>query len=160
MRTFLLLITSLLYISAAAQDVPYKPEEEFTIRLDLKFLTRPAANPSTVNLSESREEYLKRTSNTQLPYLTLFITIKEANQEESRIKILRDGKTYTNVKKLELGKEFKLDIGYTDDAKDKVSGYSHIIYFLTKEKKEINKIVITIEENGDYLINGERRGRL
>jgi len=143
-----------------AGDIPYKPDNEFVIRLDLKFISRASASTSQVNMSESREHYLKRTNTSQLPHLTLYITIKEANQGEVRMKIMRDGKVFQNNKKIELGKEFKLEVGYTDDAKDKVSGYNHTIYFLDATKKEVNKIVIVIEENGDYRINGELRGRL
>lgn len=160
MRTLFLLISILPAFTSMAQDIPYKPEQEYTIRLDLKFLSRASANTTQVKMSESREEYLRRTNTTQLPHLTLYLTITETNQGEVRMKILRDGATYVNNRKIELGKEFKLEVGFTDDAKDKVSGYNHTIYFLDAAKKQVNKIVIAIEENGDYQINGEKRGRL
>jgi hypothetical protein len=160
MRTIFLLISFVLSVTTMAQEIPYKPEQEYTIRLDLKFLSRSSANTTEVKVSESREEYLKRNNSSQLPHLTLYITIKETNHGEVRMKIMRDGRVHTNNKKIELGKEFKLEVGYTDDAKDKVSGYNHTLLFLDASKKEVNKIVIAIEENGDYRINGEMRGRL
>ncbi|MBX2945384.1 MAG: hypothetical protein KF725_06090 [Cyclobacteriaceae bacterium] len=140
--------------------VPYKPDAEFAIRLDMKFKVRPQSSSTTVNVSETMAEYKKRTSNDQLPFLTLFVTINEVKLGETRMRILRDGRIMMNNKKIELGKEFKLEVGFTDDAKDRVSGYEHIIYFVTSDKKDVNRIVISIDPNGDYFVNGQKRGRL
>ncbi len=140
--------------------VPYKPDEEFTIRLDLKFKVRPQSSTNTVNVSETRAEYLKRTSADQLPYLILFVTVKHVNLDETHMRVLRDGKKFVNSRKIELDKEFKIDVGYTDDAKDKISGYEHVILFMTSDKKIVNRIVVSIDENGDYFVNSQKRGRL
>lgn len=141
------------------QDLPYKPESEYAIRVDLKFKPRPTEAPGKVDLSETREEYEKRNSTTPLPYLVLFLTVKESPNDESRIRLVRDGKQIIGNRKIEPDKEIKIEVGFTDDAKDKVSGYEHIVYFMNEDKKERSRIVITIEPNGDYLINGEKRGR-
>jgi hypothetical protein len=157
----MLLLLLLPVFAAVQQDVPYKPEQEFSIKLDLKFMMRSASSDrSTVNFTESQAEYQKRTSSQLLPHLTLILTIHEVNQGESRMKIFKDGKVLMGNKKIETDKEFKLTVGFTDDAKDKISGYEHVIYFLTANKKEVNRIVITIEENGDYIVNGQKLGRL
>jgi hypothetical protein len=91
--------------------------------------------------------------------LILFLTVKESPNGEFRIRLVRDGKQIIGNRKIEPDKEIKIDVGFTDDAKDKVSGYEHIVYFMNEDKKERSRIVITIEPNGDYLINGEKRGR-
>ncbi|MBX2962978.1 MAG: hypothetical protein KF687_10735 [Cyclobacteriaceae bacterium] len=153
----LLLVCFLLEIGHQ-ENLPYKPDAEFAIRVELKFMQRPPASTSTVNVSESLSDYKRRISNEQLPYLNLFITVKEANQGETRIRIMRDGKLMAN-RKIDLGKEFKLEVGFVDDAKDQVSGYEHVIYFLTPDKKDINRIVIRIDSNGDYYINDVKSGR-
>lgn len=142
------------------QDIPYKSDSEFSIRLDLVFKPRPTANPSKVEFSETNSEYQKRTNPDPLPYMVLYVSIKDSNQNEQRMRIFRDGKSISGNRKFELMKEIKLDVGYTDDAKDKISGFEHIIYFLTADKKEVSKIVITIAENGDYFVNGQKRGRV
>ncbi|MBX2957132.1 MAG: hypothetical protein KF846_13300 [Cyclobacteriaceae bacterium] len=142
------------------QDIPYKPDDEFSIRMDLKFKLRPQSASNTVNVSETMAEYQKRNSTNQLPYLILYVNVKHVNQGEIRMRVLRDGKNTINNKKIELDKEFKIEVGFTDDAKDKISGYEHIIYFMDADKKDINRIVITIDPNGDYFVNGQKRGRL
>lgn len=142
------------------QDIPYKPDDEFSIRMDLKFKLRPQSASNTVNVSETMAEYQKRNSTNQLPYLILYVNVKHVNQGEIRMRVLRDGKNTINNKKIELDREFKIEVGFTDDAKDKISGYEHIIYFMDSDKKDINRIVITIDPNGDYFVNGQKRGRL
>ncbi|MBX2969202.1 MAG: hypothetical protein KF803_07505 [Cyclobacteriaceae bacterium] len=157
----ILLILVVLYVFVYPdQEVPFKSSEEFSVRLDMKFMQRPAADPGTVKVDETRAEYLKRTSTDQLPHMTLYLLVKEAAANEVRMKIMRDGKSVVSNRKLTIGKEIKLDVGFTDDAKDKISGYEHIVYFLSEDKKEISRIVITIDENGDYFINGQKRGRV
>ncbi len=143
----------------AVQEVPFKPDEEFSIRLDMKFANRPTTSSTQVNLAETQADYEKRLRSEPLPHLTLYLTVNEINQGESRMKIMRDGKVVANNRKFETGKEIKLDVGFTDDAKDRVSGYEHKIYFLSADKKEVNCILIVIESNGDYLVNGKKRGR-
>jgi len=155
--TKLLFLISIVLI---AQDIPYKPDDEFSIRMDLKFKIRPQSATNTVNVSETMADYQKRTSTSQLPYLTLFVNVKQISQGETRMRILRDGKNLVSNKKIELNKEFKIEVGYTDDAKDKILGYEHIIYFMTPDKKDVNRIVIIIDPNGDYFVNGQKRGRL
>jgi hypothetical protein len=157
----LLLILVVFYVLVwPDQEVPYKSSEEFSIRVDMKFMQRPAPDPSTVKLDETRAEYLKRTSLDQLPHMTLYLLVKDAADNEVRIKIVRDGKIVANNRKFSVGKEIKLDVGFTDDAKDQISGYEHIVYFLSGDKSEVSRIVIAIDENGDYFINGQKRGRV
>jgi hypothetical protein len=126
----------------------------------MKFMQRPAADPGRVKVDETRAEYLKRTSTDPLPHMTLYLMVKEAAADEVRMKIMRDGRSVASYRKFTVGKEIKLDVGFTDDAKDKISGYEHIVYFLSADKKEVSRIVITIDENGDYFINGQKRGRV
>jgi hypothetical protein len=157
----ILLILVVLYVFVyPEQEVPYKSSEEFSVRLDMKFMQRPAADPGTVKVDETRAEYLKRTSTDPLPHMTLYLLVKEAASNEVRMKIMRDGRSVASHRKFTVGKEIKLDVGFTDDAKDKISGYEHIVYFLSDDKKEVSRIVITIDENGDYFINGQKRGRV
>lgn len=153
-------VALIITLTSYFQDIPNKPDNEFAIRLELKFKGRQLSKGNEIKVSETIGEYERRTSVDELPYLILYVSFLELNLGESRVKILRDGKVFGNNKKIEVGKEIKLEVGFTDDAKDKISGYEHILYLLSDDKKQISKIVITIEENGDYLVNGQKRGRV
>jgi hypothetical protein len=141
------------------QDIPFKPDKEFTIRVELKFKPRPLETSTRVELSETRAEYERRTSTDQLPFLTLYLTTHEVPFAETRMKVLRDRKVIMGNRKIELGKELKIEVGFTDDAKDGISGYEHAIYYMDESRKEVSRILITIDKTGDYYVNGVKRGR-
>jgi hypothetical protein len=156
---FIFLMMSWSYLFA--QEIPYKPDHEFSIRLDLKFMNRPISTSiNKFNLSETRAEHERRTSLDPLPYLDIYLTVLEVNQGETRYRMVKDGKKISGSRKIDLKKEVKIEIGFTDDAKDKISGYEHILYFISENKNDVNRIVITIEGNGDYFVNGQNLGRL
>ena len=50
-------------------------------------------------------------------------------------------------------------MGFTDDVKAHVSPYEISIIFASKEKKEISRIHLLIQEDGTFLVNGEKRGK-
>jgi hypothetical protein len=63
-------------------------------------------------------------------------------------------------RKLNSGEEFELEIGYLDDVKDRVKGYIHVITFYNEKKKEVSRIVIEFDKDGNYLVNGVRMGKV
>jgi hypothetical protein len=142
------------------QEVPYKPDEEFTIKFNLSFKQRPARSSATVNYTETRAEYEKRTSSDLLPYLVLEVSIDSIKSSEMRIKVIRDHRETVLTKKVSKGLSFKLDIGFTDDAKDQVKGYLHTISFYDSDKNETSRIVIEFDKDGNYLVNGQKRGKI
>jgi hypothetical protein len=82
-------------------------------------------------------------------------------EEEDRLKVLRDNRDFVLTKrKLSDGEEFEIDVGFLDDAKDKVKGYLHVITFYNDKKREVSRIVIQFDKEGNYLINGEKHGNL
>jgi len=51
-------------------------------------------------------------------------------------------------------------MGYTDDIKGRVTEHEYTVYFLSKDKKPVSRIVIYFQEDGTFLVNGEKRGRV
>jgi hypothetical protein len=150
-----------IFVFSWVQEVPYKPSEEFEIKFDLSFKQRPAPSGSTFNYSETRAEYEKRTSTTPIPYLVLKVVLSRINQNEDRLKIYRDHENLVmSRRKLNSGEEFELEIGYLDDVKDRVKGYIHVITFYNEKKKEVSRIVIEFDKDGNYLVNGVRMGKV
>lgn len=143
------------------QEPPFKSKEDFEIKFDLSFKQRNhSADTRTVHLSETRAEQEKRTSSTPLPYLKLMVMILNVQPEEIKLKVVKDDKSAILTKKTEVGMEFKLELGYTDDIKDHVSGYKHEIQFLSSDKKVLSRILIEFDQDGNYFVNGEKRGKV
>jgi hypothetical protein len=142
-----------------AQEVPYKPEDSFLLRVDMEFKSRPPADPDKYQVFETQAEYQKRTSATPLPYLYLYLTFTRLAPDEARFTVARGGKGFMN-KKAELNKEIKLDLGFTDDIKDRTDDWEYVVTLLSDKKKPVSRIVIYFSESGDYLVNGVKRGRI
>lgn len=148
----------LLFI-AFPDEVPFKPKDDFEVKFDLTFKQR-THDEKTVYMDESRAEREKRTTSTPLPYLKLFVKIKHVETEEIKLKVIRDDKNTLMSKKTEQDMEFKLELGFTDDIKDRVSGYKHVIQFLSAKKDVLSRIVIEFDKDGNYFVNGEKRGKV
>ena len=148
-----------LFFIHVQEEAPFKPKEDFLIKFDLAFKQRPH-EPKPVHIEETRDEYEKRTSSTPLPYLKLLVKIIEVQPEELKVRVIRDDKTNLLTKKTSQGMEFKLDLGYTDDIKDRILGYKHVIQFLSSKKEVLSQIVIEFDKEGNYFVNGEKRGKV
>jgi hypothetical protein len=153
MKFVILLLTVLFF-----QALPYKPNEEFEIKLDYKFKQRPSVEASKINLSESRAEHDRRTSTGVLPYLILNLKMLKLNNE-TRVRVSNNTSNKVYNKKISEGVTIPIDMGFTADVKDRVAPYEYTVTFLSPEKNETSRIVIFVDEDGSFLVNGEKRGR-
>ncbi len=158
--TYILLILCFVFRNKInAQDVPLKNEEEFLLRIQMEFKSRPPADAERIQVIETRAEFEKRTGGSPLPYLFLYLTFKKLSEEEVRFTVSKGGKAYIN-RRAEVDKEIKLDIGFTDDIKDRTTEPEYVITLLSEKRKPVSRIVIYFSEKGDYLVNGVKRGRI
>jgi hypothetical protein len=155
MKYFALLLISFYFF----QELPLKPKEEFEIKLNLEFKNRPAQDLSAVHYDETRREHERRVSTAMLPYLILNIKTLKLSEDETKIRITNNLTTRIFTRKVEEGTEFPILVGFTDDAKDRVTAHSYVITFISPKKTETSKIEILIEEDGTFLVNGEKRGK-
>lgn len=152
---FAWLIIGLLF---AQDQVPFKAKDHFEISLDFKFKPRPpAAGNSTVVQTDKR---FASTSHLVLPYLYLKVKVLKLETQEHRVRIENNHGVTLLSKKAEAGMETTLDMGFTDDIKDRVSSHEYVVSFLTKDRQRLSRIVITFDEDGTYIVNGEKRGKL
>lgn len=143
------------------QEVPYKPTDAFEIKFDLSFKQRSTEDTSnsTIHLSETVGEQEKRSSIGPLPYLILNVKILKMHPDEVRIRALRDNDIPVFNKKAAEGMEFKIDVGFLADIKG-VKEYRQVIEFLSVDKTPLSRIVIELDKEGNYLVNGEKRGKI
>lgn len=141
------------------EEVPYKPAEEIKVELDYKFKQRPSVDNLTVDYGETREQHERRKVSGPLPYLMVNFTVLSLKEGEVRIRGINNLGNSVITKKAEVGTTFKIDLGYTDDMKDRVSPYEFNIYFLSPEKKNLSRVHLLVLEDGTFLINGEKRGK-
>jgi len=141
------------------QDTPYKAKEDFEVKLEYQFKQRPVVESTTVRFDETQKERDRRTATGILPYLMIRINLLKIPEEEVRVKVVTNRSRSVLNKKIETGTSFVLDLGFTDDVKDHVAPHEYDILFLSSDKKELSRIHLFIEEDGTFLVNGEKRGK-
>lgn len=156
-----MILTGLLYLFIFVQDqIPFKPKEEFEVKLNYAFKSRPAPDHPSFRFDSETKDRDNQNSSSILPYLILNLKVVKASSAEVRLKVVSNQDASVLAKKIKDGFEFPIDIGFTDDVKDRVTAHEYTVYFLDDDKKEQSKIVIFVEADGSFLVNGEIRGKL
>ncbi len=156
---YLLIVLSALTLLLQEQ-VPYKASEEFKIELEYKFKPRPMTDNSYIDLTETQREKERRTSGgNPLPYLILHISFQQLSATEVKVRCTDNNKKNKLSKKAEVNREYTLDLGFTDDMKDRVTPYEFTLILMSDDKEETSRIIMLIEPDGTFLVNGMRRGK-
>ncbi len=146
-------------LSLIQNEIPLKANEEFECKLNLSFKSRDSAGQPDVNYVETVAERDKRLSGSPLPYLKLKLKFLVLKPEEVRMQALSGG-SLLRGKKIEVGEEIDLDLGFTNDIKDGIIPQEYTVLLLSKDRKSISRITISFTKEGDYLVNGVKRGRI
>jgi hypothetical protein len=150
-----------LFLACAAlffQEIPFKPTEDFDLKLQYEFKQRTQDNNS-VRFEETVTEQQRRTNSSLLPYVGIKLKLLKYAPEEVKLRIT------DNLEKVVLNKKIKQDdvifinMGFTDDMKDRVTAHEYTVHFLDDDKKELSRIRITIAADGSFLVNNEKRGK-
>lgn len=141
------------------QDIPLKPKEEFEIKLNYQFKQRPHADVNAVYLEETQREKDRRTSSDVLPYLVLNVKMVKLSEQEVRVRVENNKDTRNSSKKITEGMILPIDVGFTADVKDRVAPHEYTLTFLSPQKSGVSKVVIFVDEDGTFLVNGEKRGK-
>jgi hypothetical protein len=142
-----------------SQDVPTKPKEDFEIKLDYQFKNRPPQDINSIHYDETRKEHERRVSTAPLPFLILNVKLLKLSEEEVKMKVTNNRTAKVAVRKVTPGTIVPIVVGFTDDAKDRISANEYVLTFLSPKKAALSKIIIHIEEDGTFLVNGEKRGK-
>ncbi len=144
-------------------EVPFKPSNEFEIKVDLSFKQKEndfnQYNKVTLDYSETVAQKNRRLSGNQLPYLILKINFLTFSDQEKKVKITNNLNKVVYNKKAELATLIKLDLGFVDDIKDRVSPNTFDVILINADKVSISHVLIVIQEDGTFLVNKEKRGK-
>lgn len=141
-------------------EIPFKPKDEFEVLIDYQFKQRPTTDPYTVTFSESKQDHIKRQYGDGIrPYLILTIKLVKLSDQEVKVRALNNDRKIILNKKVNAGDLLKIDMGFTDDIKDGIGPYEVNVIFYSRDKLETSRINMLVEENGNFLVNGDIRGK-
>jgi hypothetical protein len=138
------------------QEVPFKLKEEFEVKLDYQFKQRPSADHNTVHLGK---DYERRNNASVLPYLVLNIKLLKLPGEKMRVRVTNNLREKPIFRKVDLTSLLELDLGFTDDMKDRVTAHQYTLTFINQDKTPVEAILINVDEDGSFFVNGEKRGK-
>lgn len=153
-------ICLLLMVFFQQDQTPLKPKDDFEIKLDFEFRDRPLVDPNKIEVNQTQRDYERSRAAGPLPYLYLNVRVLKQNPEEVRIRVIENGMKTVFNKKFDMNTVLKLDMGYTDDIKDRVSAYEYTVYYLSADKVPLSKVMIRFDEDGTYFVNEEKRGKI
>jgi hypothetical protein len=149
-------IALLLFACFFLQDVPYMPKEEFEVKLDYQFKQRPPADPNTIRMNGKAS--IPEVNSPLLPYLVLNIAMLNT-AGASRLHIGSNLSRTISNKKVKEGSVIPVNFGFTNDVKDRVTAHEYTLTLVSEKREEMSKIVLFIDKDGTFLVNGEKRGR-
>jgi hypothetical protein len=143
------------------QTLPFKPKEEFEIKLQYEFKQKPVVDnaSNSVHLDETVKERERRTSTSMLPFVAINLRLIKLNPEEVKLRIVDNKMRTVYNKKVKQDEVVNFVLGFTDDMKDRVSAHEYTAIFTTADKKQLSRILITVNEDGTFLVNDEKRGK-
>ena len=161
------LITSIIFIllqvtittQLVAQDVPFKAQEDYEIKIDYTFKVRPPVSSSNINVTETQREMERRYTSSNLPYLIILVHVKTLQANEKSFRVTDNSRRTISNKKFKGPVTLKVDMGFTSDIKDGISPHTYYINFLNDKKDAVSQIVFSIDQDGTFLVNNEVRGK-
>jgi hypothetical protein len=157
------MITNLIFSSILCwfyqEQVPYKPAETFEIKIDYIFKERLPIDQQKVVYDQSREAQVRKTADGPMPYLLIELKILSVADNEARVRVLNNSGSLVFNRKATSGMVIKLDWGYTEDIKDKLTAHQFTVYFNDEKKKSVSTILLTILDDGVFMVNEEKRGK-
>lgn len=135
---------------------PLKANREFEVTTQYELRKKPTAdNPRIVfDAPESKRE----SGTDMLPYLVINLKVKKWHPEVEQIRVVDDQNKVFLKKKVNDDGHYTWDMGYVDDMKDNVTSGNFTVQFLAGRKIQ-EAITIQVEEDGTFLVNGDKRGK-
>ncbi len=153
------LILTLILYSSYQDQIPYKPSEEFELKVNYIFKDRPAIDRQKVEYEQATDDKVRKAISGPMPYLLIELKVLAVTDKEVRIRVINsDGDLVFNRKAI-MGTVIKLDWGYTEDIKEKITTNEFTVFFNDQNKKSVSKIMLTILDDGIFMVNEEKRGK-
>ncbi len=141
-------------IAFAQEDIPFKPNSEFEAKIELVFLKRESADVNTFRFPDATEK--KKTMDSKIPFLAINFKVLKADGEV-RMKVLNGRNERSH--KIKINSVLKLELGFIEDIKSQGETTFVTIFFLNDQKMALSKVIFSINEDGAFLVNGEKRGK-
>lgn len=136
--------------------IPYRDKDDYLVELKYELKQRPQDNTLAY---DAERGVAPKTGGSSLPFLVVHITILNRKPEEVRFRCENNRNQTLFNKKAEKTQLYKVEMGFIDDMKDRVSPHAYRLMAMSDDKKPLNQIELLVLDDGTFLVNGEKRGK-
>lgn len=147
-----------LFLVLFQDQVPNKPAREFEITTQYELKQKPTDQNKIVFVEPGQVDRPRESGTDMLPYLIINLRVKRWADDVEQVRVVDTFNKQHLKKKADDDAVYTWAMGYVDDIKDKVTPGKFIVQFL-RDKKTVEQIVVQVEEDGTFLVNGEKRGK-
>jgi len=141
------------------EEIPYKLASEFEVKIDYKFQERPGIDRYKADYDVGADSKKNRSGTGPLPYLKLELKLLKVASDEVKLRIVNSDGHLILSRKVTPGMLIKLDVGFIDDVKDRISPHEFTASLYADSKKVTSQIKFLIMEDGTFLVNEEKKGK-
>lgn len=139
-------------------EVPFLNDENFEYELDYSFKARPAPERDKLDM-HSGEIVLHDL--TPLPYVKMTFKLLVRDDDYFRYRVVNDDGILLKSRKIKDDVTvLDIDMGYSDDIKDRVSTHIFQVLLTGKDKTIKSRIKVYFDEDGTMFINEIKRGKI
>lgn len=135
------------------ESTPFKPADEYGFTLNYEFRNKAVSDRFKVDWSNQLQY-----SDGTLPFATITIKPLKLSQDEERVKIITNLGNRIYSRKAAVDNDIVIEMGFTDDLKDHIDVFEYDVIFFSG-RKETSRINLFVDRDGNFLINGEKRGK-
>jgi hypothetical protein len=154
-----ILFSYLLIVFNSQSDAPFKLAGDFELKIDFVFKERPPLDRQVVILDDESNDRASKSAAGQLPYLMIQLKVLSVTDQELRVRVTDAYGDIVFNRKVEASTIIKLDWGFTEDIKYRIVSHEYSVQFLDSDKNPVSRIYMFIDEDGTFLVNGEKRGK-
>jgi hypothetical protein len=140
--------------TSAQEDLPFLPANEFEAKVALSFRVRKGEEANTFRFNE--EVGRRKTYDKPIAFLAINFKLVKANEIVRMRSVHGSGGKTQKIKENQV---LHFEMGFVEDIKSSHVPNELILYFLSDQKKELSKVIFLITADGDFLVNGEKRGK-
>jgi len=155
MKFLITLLLCLHFCAVIRQDIPYRDESTYKLSLKMEFKFESAPNINKVDMV-NKPNY----NGASQMYLNASLKLLSLLDEDYKIRVVNNIGSVLVSKKLKSPDIFLVKLGFANHMKSQTSPNTFTIQFINKEKEITSQIILEIKENGDFMVNGKRFGKV
>jgi hypothetical protein len=149
----ILILTLFFNFSGLEPDIPLLSMQSFEYVLDYNFKNKPSPDVDYLKKNPAYKTH-------PLPYVKMTFIVDGEVHNFFRYKVINNFNLTIKNKRFKGLEQIELDIGFTEDIKDRITAHSYSIIFYNDDKKAISMILINFTEEGDMYINENLLGKI